>query len=295
MRNQLLFILVMILFGSIGLFVRSIELSSSFIALFRATIGSLFILSLSALTKRKLHIKLSRKSRILLILSGAAMGFNWIFLFESYKFTTVSNATLSYYFAPILVLLIAPWVLKEVWTLQRGLIILIALLGLILIVNPRGYAQGDFNHPLGITYGLLAATLYATVILINQGLKNMVGLERTVIQLGAAALVLLPYVLLTNDYTIHMDSKTLFLLLILGVIHTGVAYTLYFNLLPRINSQTASVFSYFDPIFAILFSSLFLNERLTLLQFLGGLLILGSTFLAEYKGKSIHPINNSRD
>lgn len=286
MSSKSTFILVMLIFGSIGLFVKNIELSSSEIALFRGAIGSIILIFASIILRQKVTIKNSKRNLILLILSGAAMGFNWIFLFESYNYTTISNATLSYYFAPIFVMVLAPFVLKEKWTLNKAISILIAFIGLLLVVQPSGVTGEVYQHTLGIGYGLLAAALYASVIMINKFITGLSHLETTIMQLGIATVVLFPYVAFTEPMNYSgLSMQSILFIIILGIIHTGVAYLLYFASMKKLKGQTIAVLSYMDPISAVLMAAILLHESMSLLQMLGGILILGSTFVSEVRLK----------
>jgi RarD protein len=286
-QSKVYLITAMLIFGSIGLFVRGIELSSVQIAMVRGIIGSLFILAVSLVTKQKISWKAIRPNLILLICSGVAIGLNWILLFEAYRYTTISNATLSYYFAPVFVMFLSPFLLKEKLTLKKIIGIGCAVAGMFLIV---GIESGPGkNHLLGITYGLMAAGLYATDILINKFIKNLPGLETTIVQLLAASLVLLPYVIITGQLQFaQIDSKSLVLLLIVSVIHTGIAYILYFSAIKNLKGQTIAVLCYIDPISAIIMSNIFLGEQLTFIQVLGGILILGATFFNEFNLKNAY-------
>ncbi|WP_462408585.1 DMT family transporter [Neobacillus sp. Marseille-QA0830] len=283
MKGKMRLVVTMLIFGSIGLFVKNIDLSSSEIAFLRGVIGSLFLLLASFLVKHKPSIKALKQNAILLLVSGAAIGLNWIFLFESYRYTTISNATISYYFAPVFVMILAPWVLKEKLTGGKIVCIILAMAGLFLIVNPgSGSADGSQNHMLGIFYGLLAAALYASVILMNKFIKNLSGFEITLVQLMAAALVLLPYIGWKGQLNFAgLNSKSILFILILGIIHTGLAYFLYFTSIQKLKGQTIAVLSYIDPISAVIFAAIFLNESMTWMQMIGGILILGSTFASE--------------
>ncbi|MDF2537291.1 MAG: protein of unknown function transrane [Herbinix sp.] len=273
----------MLIFGSIGLFVRNIQLTSSEIAVARGFIGSIFILVVLVLTRQKFSWKAIRPNLVLLIASGTAIGINWILLFEAYRYTTISNATLSYYFAPVFVMFLSPFLLKEKLRAGKLLGIIGAVIGMFLIVGVES-VPGN-NHLLGITYGLLAAVFYASDILMNKFIKNLSGLETTIIQLTAASFVLLPYVLVTQKTAISLDMKSLVLLLIVGVIHTGIAYILYFSAIKRLSGQTIAVLCYIDPISAILMSNIFLGEQLSALQITGGILILGAAFFHEFDYK----------
>jgi len=287
MKAKFIFIVVMLIFGSIGLFVKNIDLSSSEMALFRGTIGSLFLIGASFLVKQKFSLKMSKRNLILLLLSGAALGFNWIFLFESYRYTTISNATLSYYFAPVFVMILAPLLLKEKWTWMKGISIVFAFVGLLLVVNPGAETSvGTYNHPVGILNGLLAAAFYASMILINKFIKGLSDLETTIMQLSMASIVLFPYVLSTQSLNYSgLGLQSISLLLIVGIIHTGVAYLLYFSAIKKLKGQTIAVLSYIDPISAVIMAAIILNESMNLIQIVGGILILGSTFISEINWK----------
>ncbi|WP_338471705.1 DMT family transporter [Niallia sp. XMNu-256] len=283
MKGQVKLISAMLIFGSIGLFVKNIHLSSSEIALLRGAIGSIFLLALSFLVRQRPSFSVIKENLILLLLSGAALGFNWIFLFEAYRYTTISNSTISYYFAPIIVMVLAPFILKEKLTRIKIVSLLLAMVGLILVVNNGGGSiDGAYNHAVGIIYGLLAATLYASVILMNKFIRNLSGFETTLIQLMMASIVLAPYVYIKEGLDFSgINSQSVILILILGMVHTGVAYFLYFGAIKELKGQTIAVLSYIDPISAVIFSFLFLGEHMGALQIIGGILVLGSTFLSE--------------
>lgn len=273
----------MLIWGSIGIFVKKIHLTSSEIALLRGVIGSLFLIFASFLVKLKPSFQSVRKNIVLLLLSGAAIGVNWIFLFESYQYTTISNATLSYYFAPVFVMILAPFVLKEKLTPVKVGCIIMAMMGLFLVVKVGGGdSSGTYHHAIGITFGLIAAVFYASVILMNKFIKNLSGFETTLVQLIVASVVLFPYVLMKDGIDFSgISTKAIFFILIIGVLHTGIAYFLYFTSFKELKGQSIAVLSYIDPISAVIMAAIFLGERMNLVQIVGGILILGATFLSE--------------
>lgn len=271
----------MAIFGTLGLFVRHISVSSGELALYRAILAALLLLIYLAATKQKIPFKEIRKALPLLLLSGVAMGFNWILLFQAYKYTTVSVATLSYYFAPVLVTLACPILFKERMTAKQWICFGMSTLGIVLITGVGDMSAGS-NHLLGIAFGLGAACLYATVILLNKFIKGVEGLHRTFLQFLAAILVLIPYVALTSGVTLRtMDATGWACLLIVGLFHTGVNYCLYFSSLKALPGQEAAILSYIDPLVAVLVSVTLLGEALTPAQFIGGVLILGFTLWNE--------------
>ena len=270
----------MVIFGTLGPFVRNIGVSSGELALYRAVLAAALIGAFLLLTKQKLPFAGLRKAVPLLLLSGMAMGLNWIALFEAYKYTTVSVATLSYYFAPVIVTAVCPVLFREKLTLPQILCFLLSTLGIVLITGIGDLGSG--GHTVGILFGLGAAALYATVILLNKAIKAVEGIHRTFLQFLAAIAVLIPYVLLTGGPTLDtLDTKGWICLLVVGLIHTGVTYCMYFSALKELPGQKAAILSYIDPLVAVVISVTVLGERMTLWQVLGGLLILGSTLYNE--------------
>jgi RarD protein len=279
---KLTIIFSMLIFGSIGIIVRHIHLGSPEIAFLRATIGSLFLLVIIVLTKQPISFAAIRKNLLKLILSGIALGLNWILLFQAFTYTTISYATLSYYCAPLFVILLTPIVLKEKLTKIKIVAVIMAMAGLFLILNTNSVHTGNLhNHTIGILYGLSGAVLYAGIILTNKFIKSLSSFETTFAQLVMAAIVLSAYVLYQNTLDFTEISLHWPLILTIGIIHTGIAYFLYFSSIQKLSGPYIAVLSYIDPISAIIMASIFLGETITIVQVLGGLLILGSTFLVE--------------
>ena len=270
----------MFIFGTIAVFVRNIPVSSGELALYRALMASVMIGAYLVFTKQKIELKRIKKELTLLLLSGAAMGFNWILLFEAYKYTTVSMATLSYYFAPVIVTAACPLLFKEKLTRRQVLCFVMSTLGIIMITGVSNLSGG--NDLVGILFGLCAAVLYATVVLLNKFIKNVEGIHRTLLQFISAAVVLIPYVLLTDGITLgSMNAVGWVNLLIVGILHTGIAYCIYFSALKDVSGQKAAILSYIDPLVAVIMSVTILGESMTLWQIIGGALILGFTLINE--------------
>ena len=270
----------MVIFGTIGLFVRGIALSAAEIALYRSLlaiilVGAFILVRKKDNTSTKQSI---RRALPLLFLSGAALGFNWILLFEAYRYTTISSATLAYYFAPVLVTLLSLVLFKEKMRAKQWLCFIFSTLGVLLIT---GIGSGS-TSTVGVLLGLGAACLYATVVLINKYIGQIDGILRTLLQFSAAAIVLIPYVALTGGFHItSLQMSGLFLLLTVGLIHTGVAYCLYFSSLKDMRGQEVAVMSYIDPLVAVITSVTILQEPISPLEIIGGILILGSALLNE--------------
>ena len=271
-----LFITSMLIFGTIGLLRRYIPLPSAVIACIRGIVGGAVLL-LFLLTKRDKHRLKTRASATAgLCIVGAAMGFNWILLFEAYNYTTVATATLCYYMQPTIVVLLSPIFFREKLTRRKLLLTLIAVTGMVLVSGVTEGNAGGGNLK-GAALGLAAAVLYAAVVIFNKKITGVDSLKKTIIQLFSAGAVMIPYLLITGEYRMEpIGMKTAVLLLTAGVIHTGIAYILYFGSLPGLPAQTAAIFSYIDPVSALVFSAVFLGERLSIQGMTGAVMIIGA-------------------
>ena len=266
------YLLAMVVFGTLAPFVRQIAVSSGELALYRAILGAALIGVYLAATRQSLP-KGNRREVALLLLSGAAMGINWILLFEAYRYTTVSTATLCYYFAPVIVTVLSPLLFRERLTRRQVLCFVMATLGLVLIT---GMERGGSVK--GVLFGLGAAVFYAAVVLLNKYIRGVDGIQRTFFQFLAAIVTLIPYVALTGGVTLsRLDTPGWLCLLTVGLVHTGITYCLYFSSLKAMPGQRAAILSYIDPLVAVLVSVTLLKEPLTWQQALGGGLILGFT------------------
>lgn len=281
-RDRLLLVLSMLIFATIGIARRYLPIPSGMLAMLRGAIGAVVLFSLLFLFGKRMDLRAIRKCLWRLVLGGVLIGFNWIFLFESYRYTTVAVATLCYYTAPVIVLLLSPIVLRERLSRRAVVSILLALVGIVFV---SGVLSGDGfggRDALGVLFGLLAAVLYASVILINKTVTGVSASDRTVVELLSAAVLLLPYTLVFEDMSsLEMSLPTLLLILLVGVVHTGIAYALYFGAIGALPSSTVSVLSYLDPVGAILLAVVFLDEPLTPSVIVGTVLILGGTLLSE--------------
>jgi RarD protein len=275
----------MAIFGTLGIFTRNIAISSGELALYRAILAAALIFVYLIFTKQKIDFRSIKKELLLLLLSGIAMGINWILLFEAYKYTTISAATLSYYFAPVIVTVVCPILFKEKLSGKQIICFLMSTSGLVLITGIGDLRNG--NDFIGILFGLGAALFYATVILLNKFIKNVEGIHRTFLQFLSAIVILIPYVIMTSGVTLGNLNLTGWVnLLIVGFIHTGVTYCMYFSSLKELPGQKAAILSYIDPLVAVLISVAILGETMTIWQVIGGILILGFTLWNEISPKS---------
>ena len=283
MNGKLKILISMAIFGTVGIFVRFIPMASAAIAFCRGVLGCLFLLGLMAATGKKPVWADIKKNGWVLALSGAAIGINWILLFEAYRYTTVAVATICYYLAPAFVTLASPLV-GETLTAKKLMCIGVALVGMVFVSGVlQGGQMGSFT---GVLLGLGAAVFYASAILLNKKLSPIGAYDKTLCQLGTASLVIAPYLLLSGGiYFGYMTAIGWAMLAVVGIVHTGIAYALYFGGIRDVNAQTAAILSYLDPVLSILLSALILKERLDAFSVIGAVLILGSALYSELPGR----------
>jgi len=273
----------MAMFGTLGLFIRAIPLPSSVIALVRGSVGAAFLLAVSTARKTPPDRKAIGRNLKYLLPCGIAMGFNWILLFEAYRYTTVAVATLCYYLSPVIILLLSPLLLKEKLTALKAGCIALALGGMFLVSGVvQSGMSGEVLNLTGIALGLGAAVLYAFIVLCSKQLKDISSYDTTMMELGISAVVMLVYNLVTVDLSaLTCPPVGLAALAVVAIFHTGVCYALYFGSIAVLPAQTSALFSYIDPVVAILLSALVLREPMDTLSAIGAVLILGSTLLGE--------------
>ncbi len=283
-------ILSMVIYGSIGVFVRYIPFPSATVSMFRGLIGAPFLLLLLALKRSRISWSAIRENLGRLCVLGVTLGLNWILLFEAYRYTSVATATLCYYLAPIFIVAVSPFVFREKMTVKKAVCIAVALLGMVFVSGVVKNGIPSASEIKGVLLGIGAAVFYAATVLNNKKLHDISAYDRTIAQLIISALVLLPYNLLSDNLTgLSFAPLTVVLLLVVGIVHTGISYYLYFGAMDKLPAQTLAILSYIDPVVAIILSACLLREPIGVYDMVGAVLILGSAFVCEYtpdKGKN---------
>lgn len=293
LKAKLLLLSSMAIFGTIGVFRRYIPFPSGMISLCRAVIGTVFLLGFLLIRGNKPNFSAMKSNLKLLIPAGIMLGFNWILLFEAYQYTEVSTATLCYYMEPVFFILAAAIFLKDKLTLKSFLCVISALIGMGMVSGFDFFSFGKSvtdtfsssasSNLKGILLGLAAAILYTSVVLISKRLKNIDGVNVSLVQLVTASIVLIPYVLFVEDTsTVQFSILNISMLLLIGIVHTGIAYALYYTCLKDLKSQTVALYSYIDPVVSVILAVLVLNEDMNLTKFIGALLILGAAVVNEF-------------
>ena len=281
-KSVVMVITSMLIFGTIGIFRRYIPISSALLAFTRGIMGGLFILIFILLKRKGGREKLPLGTLVYLAVTGALMGINWILLFEAYSYTTVAAATLCYYMEPTIVMLLSPLLFQEKLTGKKAACAAISIAGMVLVsgvLQGGGAGRGDLR---GIALGLGAAIFYSAVVIMNKRAGGIDAYYRTTVQLLSAGAVMIPYLLLTGGFTWEgMRPSVLVLLFVVGIVHTGIAYLLYFGSIDGLRAQSIAVFSYIDPVSAVLFSALLLKEPLSAQSLTGAAMIIGSALVSE--------------
>lgn len=278
-------VFAMIIWGTLGPLVKQIPLASGEIVLARvilglATLGIIYFASGGCRAGNTADRYAVRKDIAILFVSGAVMGFNWVFLFEAYKYTTVSMATVSYYCAPVIITVLSPLVLGEKLTASRIAGIAAATAGMFMIT---GSLQGGSQPLKGVLFGLLAALFYACVTILNKQLKGgFTGIQITIVQLFAAGIVVAPYAVINHEGAWVMPQGAgLVCLIIVGVVHTGIVLHLYFSSMQILPGQSVAMCSYIDPVSSLLIAAAVLSERMSIVQIIGAVLIIGGAAFGE--------------
>ena len=285
MSPNLIIALTMCIYGTIGVFRRLVPFPSQLVALLRGVIGFIVLLLYKKLRHRRFDLASIKPSLLPLCISGVCLGLNWVLLFEAYNYTSVAVATLCYYFAPTFMILASPILLKEKLNARKLICVAVSLLGIAFVsgVLESGFELSEMK---GVLLGIAAALLYAGIVYTNKLIKNVDPIDRTALQLTTSSIALLPYVLLVCRGTeLEFSPLSIIIMLVMGVVHTGIAYALYFSALPKVKMQTAALLSYIDPVLAVFLSALLLKEPMTIWQGIGAVLILGSAIVSEITPK----------
>ncbi len=273
------YIVAVVLYGTIGMLLRFVEYPSELVALCRGSIGSVFIILYLRTRHKRPDRDAIRRNILWLAISGICLGLNWIFLFAAYTHTTVAIASLCNYVAPVLVIMATPVLLREPLNKRKLPCVFVAFLGIILV---SGVWNGAAGNMFGAFMGVAAAVCFVFIVVCNRKLRDISAYDRSIVQLAISALTILPYVIVRNHGTVMTwDTRSVLIILMLGIIHTGAAYCLYFSGLGSLPVQTVAILGYLEPVVSVLCSAILLREPMGPAGWIGGVLILGAALVSE--------------
>lgn len=279
MKNSYLkYIVALLLFGSNGIVASYILLNSYEIVYLRTLIGSIFLIFVFALSKQKVQFWKNKSHFLYLVISSVAMGASWIFLFEAYAQIGVSIATLAYYCGPVIVMILSPLIFKEKMTNAKMLGFFAVIIGM-LCVNGHAFTEGKIS--LGLIFGILSAIMYAIMVVFNKKAISIKGLENATCQLVISFITVAIYTGLKQGFSVSIFEGNLIPILILGIINTGIGCYFYFSSIGRLPVQSVSILGYIEPLSALVFSAAILGEKLSFVQIVGAMLILGGAAYGE--------------
>ena len=268
----------LLLFGLNGIVASNIALSSYEIVFLRTLIGSVLLMILFLVSKGKFHIITYGKDTMYIVLSGIAMGTSWMFLYEAYQQIGVSIASLLYYCGPVIVMILSPLIFREKLTAPKILGFLLVLIGIYFV---NGNAVTDGSSTWGIICGAMSAVMYFFMVTLNKQSKNITGMENSVIQLLVSFLTVAVFVGFKQGFVINIPSDDWHWILILGILNTGIGCYLYFSPLAKLPVQTVAVCGYLEPLSAVVFASILLGEKMTIVQIIGAVCIIGGAMIGE--------------
>lgn len=277
-RSYFKYIFALLLFGSNGIVASLIDLSSYEIVMLRSMIGSILLMAIFMISKTKPVFLTHKRQFVNLIISGAAMGMSWMFLYEAYDQVGVSIATLCNYCGPVIIMILSPLVFNERLTKAKVIGFAAVLLGIVLV---NGRLAGDSSNAWGLFCGAMSAITYTALVIFNKKAKPITGLENSMFQLFFAFFTVAVFVGVKQGFAIDIQKADIVPILMLGLVNTGIGCYFYFSAMVQLPVQTVSICGYLEPLSAVVFSMVFLNEAMTALQIIGGILIIGGAILGE--------------
>lgn len=272
--------IAMTIFGSIGFFSRLTGLPSMELVFVRCISATVFLTAFWLISGHYKQEKWQKKEMTTIIIGGIFLVLNWIFFFASFEKTAITVAISIYNLAPILVLVIG-WIFFKDRIKWIGVgAVTLAFIGTVLISGVRPSDLMNRTSVAGPVYALIAACLYALVIITGKYIKHASPYLVTIIQTFIGVIMLLPFV----HYSLYaqLTAANWFYSIFTGVVHTGVVYLLFYESIRSLPTPILSALTYLDPLVAILLDVVITGFVPTFLQIVGILLIfiaLSYTFI----------------
>lgn len=278
MSNRLKYFLATIISSFSGFISRYIICESEFLVLSRGLIGALFLFILVNIKGKKLNVESIKNNIKPLILSGILMGFCWITLFRGFQFS-ISITSLLNNMSSLVVVVIMALFFHEKITKKQIICVIWVVIGVLMLSGLfDGQVQANIQ---GITYGTLACFGYSIVIIINMRIKDIDALDKTIVQLFISFLTVLPFAIFGNKIPTSLDTTSIILIIIMGVVNTGLMFLLFFGSIQHLPSSEIAIITYLEPVISIILGAIFFNERMTIIGIIGTIIVLAAAVTNE--------------
>ncbi|NJE26171.1 EamA/RhaT family transporter [Thermococcus sp. MV5] len=279
LQGRVKIIFSMLIWGSVGIFARYSGLDGLKLAFYRVLLGSILLILIHSLKNtgwvRGAFLNMRPKIGLVFLL-GFVLALNWVFFFSAIMYTDIAKATLIYYLAPIIVVILSSMFLKENITKIRIALVCLAFLGAFLIGSQTEMSLGNKDF-IGIVFAFLGAIFYASVTILGRYLRDIDSSNLTFFQLFFATLILFPVLVSVGDFRVSLNSFVV--VIFIAIIHTVFALFIYMDGLKEVEANEAALLSYLDPLSAIVYAAILLGEIPTFRTVIGGSLILVASFL----------------
>jgi len=264
-----------LLFGLAGVLGKLSLLPAPLIVFGRSFFAGLVLLAVCWLRHVSLRPKQSRDGYLLLG-QGVLLALHWTAFFQAINVSNVAIGLLSFSSFPLFTAMLEPLLLHQRPSRIQIVAALLILPGIFLLV-PSFTLQNQTT--LGVMWGVLSGASFALLSVTNRWLgRTYSSLMISLYQDGIAAIVLLPIFLLTANGS-FWTPHALLILLILGVVCTALAHTLFIASMRDITAQTASLLASLEPVWGIIFGIVLLGAIPTTRTLLGGAIIISATLL----------------
>jgi len=265
--------LAMVIFGSIGFFTVNTGIPSEELVFVRCICATLFLGGMWFFTGNYKVEKWSRREVFQTMICGVFLVLNWVFLFKAFEEMSISVAISIYNLAPIFVLILGSFFLKEKMSIGAIIAVVICFVGSVFIIGMKQFTSLTVLFNSGFIWAIFSAICYAMTMFVGKGITQLSAYAMTFIQTIVGIVMLFP--IMNFDVFHGLTGWNWFYILGTGLIHTGFVYYLFFDSLRHLPTIVVSALVFVDPVVAILLDIVVLDFRPTVWQTLGIFLIFG--------------------
>ena len=279
--QKIKFIFSVVLFGTLTVILYYLNMPPVITVFFRGSLGFLTVIVVMLAMGKRPDLKAIKSNLLWLLISGVALGINWVFLFSAYNYVGVAVATLINYMAPMIAIFLSAFIYKEKISFAKLICIAVTFIGVIFASGIFG-KKVDFFDPIGILIAGIATLSFVVIIFCNKKFKDISFYDKTTFQLGTSAVVVLPFAINNfGNMENAFDLKAIVLIAIVGIVQTGIAYCFYFDGIGKLPIQTSSILGYIEPALAVILSMTGLKRPISAIGIVGAILVIGGAIASE--------------